>query len=386
MCSVCVAGLKFTSQSTSPRCTGTSRTIILIGGQKYNPFAVKSMNMISRYFTTDDDVKLHYIEAGENNKDALILLLGWSQTARQFSAQIAGFSPTHRVIALDPRGHGESEKPESGYRISRFARDLDNLLDHLGVDQANILGQAASCAAILNFIELFGQKRLRSIILVEQMVCYLKQPGWSEDECRNYGAISTVEEVQNFLAMLTGPQGEEATRDFLQNMFSASLPNDKFEETLADSLKLPRPAAAQMLWSVVSGDFRDILSTITVPTLCIGGTTSHLPLECVSWLGSEIPGAEVTLIPGNHSMFLEEPESFNLAVSDFLESTAPAEPMLAKKMPSPAEDKETVSQTATSSLPGTEHLPGPCVATSAYPMNSSLVPDDALQGGFAFAW
>jgi non-heme chloroperoxidase len=327
--------------------------------------------MTSKHFTTDDDVKLHYVEAGENNKDVLILLPGWSQTTRQFSAQITGFSPTHRVIALDARGHGESEKPESGYRTSRLARDLENLLDHLGIDEANILGQSASCPVILNYIELFGQKRLRSIILVEQMVCYLKQPDWSEDECRNYGAISTFEEAQSLLAELTGPEGEDATRVFLRGIFSESLPDDKFEEILADCLRLPRPAAAQLLWSIMTGDFRDILSTITVPTLCIGGTQSYLPLECVSWLGSQIPGAEVTLIPGGHFLSIEQPESFNLAVSDFLESTV--------KTSNPAESPP--QPTATHVHAHQELFSSEFSYTS---MDNSLVPDDALASGTAW--
>jgi hypothetical protein len=148
-------------------------------------------------------------------------------------------------------------------------------------------------------------------------------------------------------------------------MFSESLPDDKFEEIMVDCLKLPRPAAAQILWSVMSGDFRDILSTITVPTLCIGGIQSNLPLECVSWLGSQIPGAEVTLIPGGHFIFMEEPESFNLAVSDFLESIATAKPMLDNKSSHPAQDQLFSAE-------------------FHYSMDNSLVPDDALKS--ATAW
>jgi hypothetical protein len=37
---------------------------------------------------------------------------------------------THRVIALDPRGHGKSDKPTAGYRLLRLAKDLLNLMDH----------------------------------------------------------------------------------------------------------------------------------------------------------------------------------------------------------------------------------------------------------------
>ena len=134
---------------------------------------------------------------------------------------------------------------------------------------------------------------------------------------------STADEAQLFLTKLTSPQGEEATRDFLQSRFSESFPNNRLEEIAAETLKMPRRAAAQLAWSVMSGDCRDILPTIKVPTLCIGGLQSHIPVECMSWAASEIPDAELTLVPGRHYMFLEQPEPFNLALSDFFESTTP---------------------------------------------------------------
>lgn len=94
------------------------------------------------------------------------------------------------------------------------------------------------------------------------------------------------------------------------------------EEILKDSLQLPRKHAAQLLWSSMTGDYRSIIFTITVPTLCIGGLQSHIPLECMSWIASEIANAELTLVPGKHYMFIEDPQSFNLAISDFFESSA----------------------------------------------------------------
>ena len=155
------------------------------------------------------------------------------------------------------------------------------------------------------------------------MVCYLKHPNWSEDECHNYGANATEGEAQSLLTKRASPQGEEATRDFVQSRDSESFPNNRMEEIVAETLKIPRRAAAQSAWSVMSGDYRDILPTIKVPTLWIGGLQSHIPLECMSWAASEIPDAELTLVPGRHHMFMEQPEPFNLALSDFFLSRRP---------------------------------------------------------------
>src|SRR3979409_593776 len=66
----------------------------------------------SKYFRTNDGVRLHYLEAGAGKP--LVLIHGLSQTAEQFKFQIEGLADRYRVIALDLRGHGESEKPNFG--------------------------------------------------------------------------------------------------------------------------------------------------------------------------------------------------------------------------------------------------------------------------------
>jgi hypothetical protein len=70
--------------------------------------------------TTSDGVNLHYLEAGSGK--TILMIPGWSQTAEQFKYQLSGLSDRYRVIAVDIRGHGESDKPEFGYKISRLGQ------------------------------------------------------------------------------------------------------------------------------------------------------------------------------------------------------------------------------------------------------------------------
>jgi non-heme chloroperoxidase len=71
------------------------------------------------HVTTSDGVRLHYLEAGAGQP--LVLIPGWSQTAAMYRHQLDGSHQSYRVIALDMRGHGESDKPTHGYRIARLA-------------------------------------------------------------------------------------------------------------------------------------------------------------------------------------------------------------------------------------------------------------------------
>jgi hypothetical protein len=71
---------------------------------------------------TNDGVKLHYLEAGSGSP--LVMIPGWSQSAMEFKYQLTGLSDKYHVYALDMRGHGESAKPNHGYRIQRLSADV----------------------------------------------------------------------------------------------------------------------------------------------------------------------------------------------------------------------------------------------------------------------
>src|SRR3977135_2981564 len=81
-----------------------------------------NIRIVSKYFTTNDGVRLHYLEAGAGS--TLVLVHGIPQTAEQFKFQIEDLGDRYRMIALDLRGHGESDKPDFGLKIHRLAQDL----------------------------------------------------------------------------------------------------------------------------------------------------------------------------------------------------------------------------------------------------------------------
>ena len=83
------------------------------------------MPIARKSVTISGGLKLSYLEAGEGKP--LVMLPGWSQSAAEFKHQVSALAEGRRVIALDLRGHGESDKPAGGYRISRLAaaRSLD---------------------------------------------------------------------------------------------------------------------------------------------------------------------------------------------------------------------------------------------------------------------
>ena len=73
-----------------------------------------------------EGMTLRYWEAGAGR--VLVMLPGLGHAASLYKYQLEGLCDEFRVIALDPRGHGESDKPERGYNYHTLAKDLDGFL------------------------------------------------------------------------------------------------------------------------------------------------------------------------------------------------------------------------------------------------------------------
>ncbi|QDT27343.1 AB hydrolase superfamily protein YdjP [Gimesia panareensis] len=273
-------------------------------------------------FTTSDGVNLHYLAAGAG--PPLVLLPGWSQSAALFQKQLDAFSENYRCLALDYRGHGESAKPDYGYRVSRLAMDLREFLQALELQDVILLGHSAGCAVIWCYLDLFGEAGLKGLVLCDQMIARIRRPEWSEEECRQYGAEVGGDEVLAQAELVGGPEGPAKSAEFLAGMFTESFSEAELLQVIQESLKFPRPYAAELLLSVSAADYRDLLPRISLPALCIGGAASHLGPAAMPWIAAQVPRGELVMIAadagGSHFMYLENPEAFNSAVKKFCDA------------------------------------------------------------------
>jgi pimeloyl-ACP methyl ester carboxylesterase len=96
------------------------------------------------------------------------MIPGFSQSAAEFGKQIDGLSRFYRVLAIDLRGHGESSKPDYGYRVSRLAADLRDFIESLELQNVTLLGHSLGCTVIWCYWDLFGGQRVSRLVLVDQ--------------------------------------------------------------------------------------------------------------------------------------------------------------------------------------------------------------------------
>ena len=88
-----------------------------------------------------NQVQLAHDDLG-TGPDNLLMIHGAYGDRSVYSNQVAFFAPTHRVVTLDLRGHGETAKPNEKYSIEQFADDVAGLATKLGVDHADVVGHS----------------------------------------------------------------------------------------------------------------------------------------------------------------------------------------------------------------------------------------------------
>lgn len=270
--------------------------------------------------TTGDGVTLRVRDAGGEGIP-LLLLHGWSQTQEMFRHQLTGFG-ARRVITFDMRGHGDSEAPRRGYRIARLAADLRDVLEELGVDRVDLLGWSMGASVAWSYLELFGDARVRSLVIVDQPAAVIAQPWMSEQERTRAGSILPVDGLVALAEAVAGPDGENVVRAFVRGMFAGPVDEELWDFVASEVARTPPHAAVPLLIDHGTQDWRDVVRGIRVPTLVIGCDGSHVPPDSQRWLAESIPGARVHVFPrevaSSHFPFLENPMAFNAVVGAFL--------------------------------------------------------------------
>lgn len=110
---------------------------------------IKKFPGFANHYSTVNGVKLHYVEGGSGTP--LVCLPGWPQTWYSYHPIATELAKAHRVIIVDIRGMGSSEKPESGYDKKTMAQDIHALVQQLGLGKVNLMGHDIGGMVAMSF-------------------------------------------------------------------------------------------------------------------------------------------------------------------------------------------------------------------------------------------
>jgi pimeloyl-ACP methyl ester carboxylesterase len=240
------------------------------------------------------------------------MLPGLGHAASLYKYQLEGLCDEFWVIALDPRGHGESDKPERGYGYHTLAKDLDAFLRGLDLNEVTILGHSGGCKIILTYLELYGDSRLRAIVFSDDSPCHLRDGIFSADQ-----ALAAIDALQ-------GPDAIGFSKGFSDQFLTADAEESAKEAFYREGLKLPRPYMAKLFRWAAFGDWWDAFALVKVPTLVFSGRVSKVPVEITQGIHEAVPGSSFVVFEadegGGHAMFWEGPQKYNDSLRTFMRS------------------------------------------------------------------
>lgn len=274
-------------------------------------------------FKTSDGVKLSYWEAGTGKP--LVIIPGWSASGAEFINVLYLLSKNYHVYVLDPRNQGLSDHVDYGMRISRYAMDLKEFNNHLGVQKADYLGWSMGASVLWSYIDFFGSQSMHKAVFVDEPVSIYSHADWSEQERLNAGGMTTSPE--RMIAAFTGNAPVNSliadTSLFERYVAMDSPYYENSERFVAEFIKKDPKYLALILFDHVMNDWRDVIRTkIDLPVAIFTGEYSaNVPSQ--RWIQSVIPNAVLHIYrkeeQGDHFLMFKNPFKFSADLRNFLE-------------------------------------------------------------------
>jgi pimeloyl-ACP methyl ester carboxylesterase len=258
-------------------------------------------------FADVGDVRLFFTDEGAGDPP-ILFVHGFSCDSHDWSWQIPHFVGSHRVVAVDIRGHGRSSVPDKGYEPRQFAADIAGLLDQLDTGPVVAMGHSLG-GAIVSALAVEHPALVRAVVSVD--------PGYLlPDEFRPIvegmaAALQTADPVasaQTFLSASYSPASPAALKTWHMRRI-AGVPDHVLQQTLGSLFVGPEALG-----------FRETsvpyLQRRTCPVLAFYTDPDRAAFEAT--LFDDPVSKSLAWAGSGHWLHQERPEEFNHLVAGWL--------------------------------------------------------------------
>ena len=244
--------------------------------------------------------KLAYEDRGAG-KPAFVFVHGWTGDRSHFAPQAEHFARRHRVVSVDLRGHGESDKPQGQYPIAAYADDLAYMIEQLGLGRVVAVGHSMGGMAVLQLAAAHADS-VAAIVMVDPATM-----------------VRTPEYVTAVEAMVEAIEAgdQEPRRRFIANrLFLPTSDRKLVEDVLAVMMAAPSHVAASAMKGTLGFDGPAVAAQCKVPALHLAANPPRNPPHLMSqWLPTVVNGWTVG---AGHFNQLEVPGQVNAMIEGFL--------------------------------------------------------------------
>ena len=260
---------------------------------------------------------LHLVETGNPQGQAILFLHGFSQCSLAWTKQLGSdLAKSYRLVAMDLRGHGSSDKPRDAYGDSKlWADDVNAAIRQLELDQPILCGWSYGPLVILDYVRHYGEEAIGGIHFVDGIT----RLGSEE-------AVSVL--APEFLALVPGffssdvNESVQSLESLLRMCFAREPAAADLYQMLGYNVSVPA-FVRQALFSRVF-DNEDLLPTIRKPVLITHGADDAIVRQTVvEQVRARVPHAQIQIIEGaGHAPFWDDAASFNGRLGALCEEVA----------------------------------------------------------------
>ncbi|WP_433825303.1 alpha/beta fold hydrolase [Actinoplanes sp. CA-015351] len=272
------------------------------------------------FVTTSDGTQIFYKDWGTGRP--VVLSHGWPLNSDSWEAQQLFLAENgYRVIAHDRRGHGKSTQTWHGNEMNTYAADLAEVIDHLDLRDATLIGFSTGGGEISRYIGNYGTARVAQAVLVSAVPPLMLK---TDD---NPGGVP----IEVFDGLRTGSLADRSQlyRDLADGpFFGNNRPGANVARGPRDSFWLQGMAsghrnAYESIAAFSATDFRGDLAKFDVPTLVIHGDDDQVvPFEVGGKASAAlVKGAELKVYAGGpHGITDTHKDQLNNDLLAFLNS------------------------------------------------------------------
>ncbi len=255
-----------------------------------------------------NNIEINYRESGEGFP--LLLIHGFTGNLRIWALQVPVLTRDFRMVSIDQRGHGHSEKPTrpEDYSLELMAEDAYGLLQHLGIDGCYLIGHSMG-GMVAQLLTLAHPESVRALVLVDTAAEATSSMRTQDrarlvEIARDRGMEAVFEEQLRINPAADQLRAQAALLELWRQQFLLTSREAYIHCARAVAKRKP---------------LLDKLHTIEAPTLIICGENDEPMLAASRQMHERIPGSELVIIPGaGHTPQIERAPEFNRVLSEFL--------------------------------------------------------------------
>ena len=260
-----------------------------------------------RTVNLETGIKLRYVDTGPRNGQPIIFLHGATDSSHSWSMTTPFLSDSYRILALDQRGHGASEKPTFGYSVAQYADDVVAFMDKLRLQQAVIVGHSMG-SFIAHQLASAYPNRVSKLVLIGSAKSGVGNP-----------VITSLWEDPIGLPSFQDPIDPE----FIRAWQTGPNPVDPvfFEKVLSETARVPALVWKGIFRMLLSDDHSYFLKAITAPVLVIWGDQDVLfsRADQDALIAALPAGAQLQVFSGaGHNTHWEQPQAVAQAIRTFI--------------------------------------------------------------------